>query len=231
MGVGRETADKLDFGTITNAVVRVDPVTDQPGDPIRLQPKAAAVGFHHSGSQIAVGGGSVWVIDGPVPWSVSTRRQAATQVVPDDGYRASAVTFGDGAAWVLGERAEQAGSPEGPFVWRIDPQTLHPSDRIRVQESGASDLAVGAGSVWVASPWDGLVARIHPAPRSAPKRSPPPEPVRSGSTSPAERCGSPTRWGTPSARSTPPPTGPGRPWSCPDHRRGSRSPMARSSPQ
>ena len=63
MGVGRSTADTLDFGTITNAVVRVDPVTDQQGDQIRLQPNAAAVGFHHSGSQIAVGGGAVWVID------------------------------------------------------------------------------------------------------------------------------------------------------------------------
>jgi ABC-type branched-subunit amino acid transport system substrate-binding protein len=120
------------------------------------------VGFHHSGSQIAVGGGSVWVIDaaGSVERVDPTSRRP--QVIPDDGYRASAVAFGDGAAWVLGERTGQAGPPEGPFVWRIDPQALHPSDRIRVQESGASDLAVGAGSVWVASPWDGLVARIHP---------------------------------------------------------------------
>lgn len=156
------TADTLDFGTITNAVVRVDPVTDQPGHPIRLQPNAAAVGFHHSGSQIAVGGGSVWVIDaaGSVERVDPTSRRP--QVIPDDGYRASAVTFGDGAAWVLGERTGQAGSPEGPFVWRIDPQTLHPSERIPVQVSGGSDLAVGAGSVWVASPWDGLVVRIYP---------------------------------------------------------------------
>jgi ABC-type branched-subunit amino acid transport system substrate-binding protein/sugar lactone lactonase YvrE len=156
------TADTLDFGTITNAVVRVDPVTDQQGDPIRLQPNTATVGFHHSGSQIAVGGGSVWVIDGAGSVERVDPTTGRAQVIPDDGYRASAVAFGDGAVWVLGEHAEAAGSPEGPFVWRIDPQTFHPSDPIRVQRSGASDLAVGAGSVWVASPWDGLVVRIHP---------------------------------------------------------------------
>lgn len=155
------TADTLDFGTITTAVVRVDPDTDQQGDPIKLRPTAAPVGFHHSGSQIAVGGGSVWVIDGAGSVERVDPTTRRSQVIRDDGYQASAITYGDGAAWVLGERVGQ-GSPEGPFVWRIDPRNLHPSDLIGVHVSGGSDLAAGAGSVWVASPWDGLVARIHP---------------------------------------------------------------------
>jgi ABC-type branched-subunit amino acid transport system substrate-binding protein len=155
-------ADAIDFGTITSAVVRVDPVTDQPGNPIKLKPSTAAVGFHHSGSQIAAGGGSVWVIDAA---SEVERIDPATdqpQVIPDDGYAASAIAFGDGAVWVLGEQVSTAGSPKGPFVWRIDPRTHAPSDRIEMQVSGASELTVGAGSVWVASPWDGRVVRIQP---------------------------------------------------------------------
>jgi ABC-type branched-subunit amino acid transport system substrate-binding protein len=156
------TADAIDFGTITNAVVRVDPVTDQPDDPIRLKPSTAAVGFHHSGSQIAVGGGSVWVIDAAGGVERIDPATDRPQVIPDDGYAASAIAFGDGAVWVLGEQVATSGSPQGPFVWRLDPRTHAPSDRIRVQVSGASDVTVGGGSVWLASPWDGLVVRIQP---------------------------------------------------------------------
>lgn len=77
-----------------------------------------------------------------------------------------ALAFGDGAAWVLGERLGDNG-PDGPYVWRIDPKSLAISDATRVNTLGASDIAVGGGWVWVASPWDGLVIRVSPGPQPA----------------------------------------------------------------
>ena len=159
--------DKIDFATITDSVVRVDPATNLPGDPIRLTPKGTNAGFHHGGSQIAAGGGSIWVIDSG--GSVERIDPATTipSVVPGNGYEASAIAYGDGAAWVLGEHLDpRGGPPDGPWIWRIDPKTFARSQPIHVSTTGASDLTVGAGSVWVASPWDGLVFRVKPGPQN-----------------------------------------------------------------
>ena len=158
--------DKIDFGTITDSVVRIDPATNLPGDPIRLVPGDGVAGFHRGGNQIAAGGGSVWVVDsGGSIERIDPLRQSPS-LVPGDGYKASAVAFGDGAAWVLGEQVDDQGNTDGPFVWSIDPKTFARSKPVRIAATGASDLTVGAGSVWVASPWDGLVFRMTPSPQN-----------------------------------------------------------------
>jgi ABC-type branched-subunit amino acid transport system substrate-binding protein/DNA-binding beta-propeller fold protein YncE len=163
-----QASDKIDFGAVTTAVVRVDPVTGQPGDPIELRPRRNAEGFHRSGRQLTVGAGSVWAIDqGASVERINPSTGAVQVVVTAPGYRAAAISYGGDAVWVLGEVLDQDGAPTGPYIWSINPVTLAVANLSRVSLTGASDLAVGAGSVWVASPWDGLVARVPIGPQPA----------------------------------------------------------------
>jgi DNA-binding SARP family transcriptional activator/streptogramin lyase len=100
---------------------------------------------------LAIGGGSVWVVDdqGLVRIDARSGQQTATVALP---FRPARVAVGLGGVWVTNAR--------GSSVWRIDPNRNAVAGTISVgpQPSG---IALGAGSVWIASA-DGTVARIDP---------------------------------------------------------------------
>ena len=69
---------------------------------------------------------------------------------------AGAVAAGDEGVWTLGLDSSLA---------RIDPATAAVDKRIRVAANTLSAIAVGAGAVWAAAPYDGTVWRVDPEPR------------------------------------------------------------------
>ena len=69
---------------------------------------------------------------------------------------AGAVAAGDEGVWALGLDSSLA---------RIDPATASVDKRIRVAANTLSAIAVGAGAVWAAAPYDGTVWRVDPGPR------------------------------------------------------------------
>jgi ABC-type branched-subunit amino acid transport system substrate-binding protein len=151
-------SNKLDLATVTDSVVPFDASTGvQAGEPIPL--KGHSTGFHHSLSQIAAGGGYVWVIDSDGAIERIDPKSRVPRQVPTDG-QVSAVTFGDDAVWVLAQITSSDQEPPGTYVWSIDPQSLEQSQPISVTTTGVTDIAAGGGAVWLASPWDGQVLRI-----------------------------------------------------------------------
>jgi branched-chain amino acid transport system substrate-binding protein len=69
---------------------------------------------------------------------------------------AGAIATGDEGVWTLGLDSSLA---------RIDPATATVDKRIRVAANALSSIAVGAGAVWAAAPYDGTVWRVDPEPR------------------------------------------------------------------
>jgi YVTN family beta-propeller protein len=67
----------------------------------------------------------------------------------------SGIAVGDGGVWVLGD-------PNDRSLWRINPATGKLSATIRLP-LGPTDVATGAGAVWVTSQLDDRLARIDPA--------------------------------------------------------------------
>jgi branched-chain amino acid transport system substrate-binding protein len=102
-------------------------------------------------ASIAVGTHIVWATNGDRVFRIDERTgkaaaasaAAVTTLAEDSRDRAWALTV-DG------------------HILRIDPRTNRVTFRIQPAAAGFSDLAVGAGSVWAADPYDGTIWRIDP---------------------------------------------------------------------
>lgn len=114
---------------------------------------APAAGVLPTGvSRLAVGAGGVWAIDPD---------KSVTRLDPTTGATAAVVhvtattsiAADRGSVWFVGA---------GQVVRRIDPRTNRPGQAIRIAASGLAGIALGAGSVWVTDPPDGLVWRVEP---------------------------------------------------------------------
>jgi len=104
---------------------------------------------------VVVGGGSVWAVgaDSRVR-QLDPRTQRVIRTIP---VSARSLAYGDGALWAL--------EADTNAVAHIDPRTGRVIQEIRIRSpSTVQALAVGAGSVWVSSPFQGVVWRIVPGP-------------------------------------------------------------------
>jgi YVTN family beta-propeller protein len=102
-------------------------------------------------SDVAAGDGSVWVTNSFKKELVRIDERVGTK--PDDAYALSiepvAVAVGGGSVWVAG----------GKTLVRIDPATGEPQKSITLS-SDATDLAYGAGGIWVLHSADDKVTRV-----------------------------------------------------------------------
>ena len=110
--------------------------------------------FWYSG--IAVGAGSVWVLDGAphrTLWRIDPahRRVSAKIQLP---FLPAGIAVGAGGVWVTGQLADQ--------LIRIDPSTDRIVATVKVGREPLA-VAVGDGAVWVTNTIDRTVMRIDPA--------------------------------------------------------------------
>jgi DNA-binding SARP family transcriptional activator/DNA-binding beta-propeller fold protein YncE len=104
---------------------------------------------------VVVGGGSVWAVgaDSRVR-QLDPRIQRVIRTIP---ISVRSLAYGDGALWAL--------EADTNAVARIDSRTARVTQEIPIGSvSSLQALAIGAGSVWVTSPFQGLVWRIEPGP-------------------------------------------------------------------
>jgi branched-chain amino acid transport system substrate-binding protein len=160
VGNGAELAGTIG-NVYTASVSRVDPgttdVTETAVLPSLRRPDAPNAGEERvqGVAQLAVGAGAVWAIN--PDFSVS-RIDAAT------GRRRATIPIQAGSAIAAGEEGVWVLSGEGPHVLRIDPRTNRVAQRIELDTSGLTGLAVGAGSLWTTDTERGLLWRVEPGP-------------------------------------------------------------------
>ncbi len=161
VGNGASTPEAIAGESYTTGVSRIEPRTTIVTRKLRLPPRGREPGgsgaFHYPGvSQLAVGAGSLWAIN---PDLTVSRFDAATgALVARVPVKAgSGITAGKDGVWVTGAVK--------PSVSRIDVRTNKVVETIPLNASNAVGIAVGAGSVWVSDPPDGLVWRIESGPR------------------------------------------------------------------
>jgi YVTN family beta-propeller protein len=135
------------------AAARVDPVSAFGGEVVRPVPLPGSFGSY---AAIAVGAGSVWVLDDPANrrlWRIDPKRGRliASIQLP---FVPAAAAIGDGSVWVTGQLDDR--------VARIDPATNLTVKTIKVGREPLG-VAVGDGAVWVADAIDRTVTRIDPA--------------------------------------------------------------------
>ena len=135
------------------AADRVEPVNTFGGETVKRVPLSGSSGSY---AAIAVGAGSVWVLDDPADrrlWRIDPKRGRliATIHLP---FVPAAVAVGDGSVWVTGQLDDR--------VARIDPATNLTVKTIKVGREPLG-VAVGDGAVWVADTIDRTVTRIDPA--------------------------------------------------------------------
>ncbi|HZO36117.1 MAG TPA: protein kinase [Solirubrobacteraceae bacterium] len=111
---------------------------------------------------LAAGDGSMWVVkqstNGLLRYDLNTRRRQADPIQLPPGVP-FAVAAGEGGIWV-GSRSGR-GSFVPQSVSRIDPKT-NKVVATKDLPDGMQDLAVGAGSVWIASRRSNSVTRLDP---------------------------------------------------------------------
>jgi DNA-binding SARP family transcriptional activator/ABC-type transport system substrate-binding protein/streptogramin lyase len=137
---------------------RIDPTTRKPNGPV------ISLGATPAG--LAVGFGSVWVLDRDVPQllRVDPDIGRVLKKIPlplAAGYFPAGVTVGDGSVWAAYD------SP-GQLV-RIDPATGRVVKRIVIGSPTA--IAFGAEAVWIGGPYDG-VTRVDPRTNTVRHREP-----------------------------------------------------------
>ena len=106
-------------------------------------------------SQLAVGAGAVWAINPD---------RTVSRIDPDTGARVATVRMKAGSAIAAGAEGVWALSGEDPHVLQIDPRTNKVGQRIELEASDLTGLAVGDGSVWATDLEEGLLWRVDPGP-------------------------------------------------------------------
>ena len=131
-------------------VSRIDPVTNQVTDKIRVGKNPGA---------IAVGEGSVWVANryGTVSRIDPGSRQVVATIAV--GSWTHGIAVGEGLVWVV--RAARFGLKG--TVLRIDPKTNRLVGEPISVGSSAWDVVIGEGALWVSNQNDDSVSRIDPA--------------------------------------------------------------------
>jgi ABC-type branched-subunit amino acid transport system substrate-binding protein/streptogramin lyase len=152
-------------GVYADTVVEIDPATDTPSDPIQLplpKPTDSIVG----GSSILAAAGAVWVVDA-----------VGDLVRIDPATHTLHVTAGPGLAGVQGD-AQSVWALGPDTIIRVDPHTgaIVKSFPNPFGADGGGP-AVGAGSVWVSSADEGVLARIDPSSGAIRRRIPIPRDV------------------------------------------------------
>lgn len=136
-------------------IVRIDPDSGEQTDEIRI-PEAPC-----GGSAFEYGGLWTQTCTSPGLVRVDAKTLDVTPI-PLDASRlhngSSNIGAGEGAVWVV---ADGKGC-EACLLSGVDPDSLDVSHQIEITPGGSS-VAVGLGSVWVANPEDGSVARIDPS--------------------------------------------------------------------
>ncbi len=133
------------------SVSRIDPASGVVVDTIALPPAAGGHVYVPAGfsrQKLAVTPDAVWVVN--PDQSVSRIDPSTNRVVAQIDAKAELIAAGEGDVWIGGEGR----------IAEIDTARNVVSRRIPVAEDGISGLAVGAGSVWAADPFDGSVWRI-----------------------------------------------------------------------
>jgi len=153
VGNGKRTRAQF-IGPVATSIVRVDPSTTAVRAAVSL-PKARGFTSNLQQDHLAVTRDAVWAVNPDASVSrVDPRAEAVSTVVRR--LSAGAVAAGDEGVWALGLDSSLA---------RIDPATASVDKRIRVAANTLSAIAVGAGAVWAAAPYDGTVWRVDPGPR------------------------------------------------------------------
>jgi DNA-binding SARP family transcriptional activator/ABC-type branched-subunit amino acid transport system substrate-binding protein len=140
-----------DLSEMPRSVSRIDPASSVVVDTIELP---APAGGHISGmggfsrQKMAVTPEAVWVIN--PDQSISRIDPRTNAVVARVKARAQVIAAGEGDVWI----AQEGGIAE------VDTARNVVSRRIPLGEDTPSGLAVGAGSVWAADPFDGSIWRI-----------------------------------------------------------------------
>jgi DNA-binding SARP family transcriptional activator/ABC-type branched-subunit amino acid transport system substrate-binding protein len=133
------------------SVSRIDPGSGIVGEPIDLPPRA---GGHPTGiggfsrQKLAVTPEAVWVVN--PDQSISRIDSRTSRVVARIPAKAQVIAAGEGDVWI----GEKAGIAE------IDTARNVVSRRVAMDDESISGLAVGAGAVWAAYPFDGSIWRI-----------------------------------------------------------------------
>jgi DNA-binding SARP family transcriptional activator/ABC-type branched-subunit amino acid transport system substrate-binding protein len=156
--VGNGASD--DLAEMPRSVSRIDPASGVVVDTIDLPPRrgghlAGIGGF--SRQKIAVTPEAVWVIN--PDQSISRIDPQTNRVVARVKAQAQVIAAGEGDLWI----GQEGGIAE------VDTARNVLSRQIPLGEDTPSGLAVGAGSVWAADPFDGAIWRI-PRDRPAGKR-------------------------------------------------------------
>lgn len=159
VGNGAESAGE--FGNVyTASVSRFDPDTAT-GETVDL-PRLRNPDGNNAGqsrvlgvSQLAVGAGAVWAINPDL---------TVSRLDPDTGARVATVDAEAGGAIAAGEEGVWAIAEDGPNLLEIDPRTNRVVQRIELETSALTGLAVGGGSVWATDVEEGVLWRIEPGP-------------------------------------------------------------------
>jgi branched-chain amino acid transport system substrate-binding protein len=153
VGNGKRTRAQF-IGPVATSIVRVDPATTAVRAAVTL-PHPGGFTSNLQQDHIAVTRHAVWVVNPDASVSrVDPRADEVSTVVRH--LDAGAVAAGDEGVWALGLDSSLA---------RIDPETGSVDRRIRVAANTLSAIAIGAGAVWAAAPYDGTVWRVDPEPR------------------------------------------------------------------
>jgi DNA-binding SARP family transcriptional activator/ABC-type branched-subunit amino acid transport system substrate-binding protein len=138
--------DRLD-PTTGDVLARIPLPTGPPGSEFDVL--APGLSRRH----VAVTTDSVWVVGpGQAVWRIDPRTNAIVATVPD--LKAENIAAGEGEVWIT----------QGGDVIEVDPVRNAIGKRFPISEYALSDIAIGAGSVWVADPGVGKVWRIGTAP-------------------------------------------------------------------
>jgi YVTN family beta-propeller protein len=138
---------------IGTTISKLDPSLGDASGTIEL-PKAERDIRNLAKDHIAVGAGAVWAIN--PDFTVSRIDPKAGRVVKIGQVDAAAIAADERSVWVLNI---------DNTVSRINPATNRASRPTRVAATTLTDIAIGAQSVWLAAPFDGVVWRIDVVPR------------------------------------------------------------------
>ena len=149
VGNGRPLEDAQFIGPVATAIARLDATTGTMRGEIEL-PRSGGSVSNLVENHIAVTGDAAWIV---TPDFGIARVEGSTGAITavSRAVRAAAVASGDGGLWALGVDGEVA---------LLDIRTGRVRARASVPSSSVGGLAVGAGSAWVTSPFDGTLWRI-----------------------------------------------------------------------